>query len=313
MDALAADCTVLVVGADAVARAQFLITFPEERYVLVFAVTVADALSIVGSRSINAAIVCEETQIAPLRQEHPQLAILWADARFADESSGAAQSQRGPADATLPSPFDIETFEARMAHANALGRRPTGPLRERQTPSTTFAWKVFRAQVESLSERLDRIDYYHLLGVRADADVAAIKTAYQTRALEFQPDRFHSINDDTLKETITRLFQRMTEAFRVLSNAQDRQTYDALRLQGDGAGPARLRLTPPLKRTARDPADLAQTAEGRRHLTQALIAERQGDIPAALVHVGLALRAEPENVGLQKKYVALRSAQGGTD
>ena len=66
-------------------------------------------------------------------------------------------------------------------------------------------------------------DYYSVLGVERDADAAAIKSAYKKRARETHPD--HHPDDPTAKEN----FEKVTEAYGVLSDPERRGRYDQQR------------------------------------------------------------------------------------
>lgn len=69
--------------------------------------------------------------------------------------------------------------------------------------------------------RLDPKGYYAQLGVGMDASHSEIKAAYRRRAMRLHPDR----NPDS---HATGAFQRLTEAYRILSGPQQRARYDAL-------------------------------------------------------------------------------------
>ena len=66
----------------------------------------------------------------------------------------------------------------------------------------------------------EKRDYYEILGVGRDADVAELKRAYRKLALELHPDR----NPDD-KEAEAR-FKEASEAYQVLSDAEKRGLYD---------------------------------------------------------------------------------------
>lgn len=67
------------------------------------------------------------------------------------------------------------------------------------------------------------MDYYHVLGVSPNADTATIKKAYRKLAKEFHPD----VNKHN--PHATELFQRVVNAYDILSDAQERATYDRQR------------------------------------------------------------------------------------
>ena len=76
-----------------------------------------------------------------------------------------------------------------------------------------------RRGVES---NVDSDDYYEILGVSRRADAAAIKKAYRKLALKWHPDR-HS-GADSVRATL--VFQKVGEAYNILSNPQERAAYD---------------------------------------------------------------------------------------
>lgn len=66
----------------------------------------------------------------------------------------------------------------------------------------------------------ERRDYYEVLGVRREADAAALKSAYRKLALQFHPDR-NPNNPDAAES-----FKEASEAYAVLSDPEKRQRYD---------------------------------------------------------------------------------------
>jgi molecular chaperone DnaJ len=72
-------------------------------------------------------------------------------------------------------------------------------------------------------------DFYKILGVAKDASDADIKKAYRKLARKHHPD---TNAGDTASE---RKFKDISEAYSVLSDADERQQYDAIRAMGGGA------------------------------------------------------------------------------
>jgi len=74
-------------------------------------------------------------------------------------------------------------------------------------------------------------DYYEILGVPRDADLAAIKKAYRDIAIKYHPDR--NPGDAKAEE----FFKEASEAYQVLSDSDKRRTYDRFGHEGlRGAG-----------------------------------------------------------------------------
>jgi molecular chaperone DnaJ len=72
-------------------------------------------------------------------------------------------------------------------------------------------------------------DFYKILGVAKDASEAEIKKTYRKLARQFHPD---SNPGDAKAEA---KFKEISEAFSVLSDAEQRKEYDAVRAMGGGA------------------------------------------------------------------------------
>ncbi len=72
-------------------------------------------------------------------------------------------------------------------------------------------------------------DFYKILGVDKDATDSDIKKQYRKMARKFHPDQNPG---DAAAE---KRFKDISEAYAVLSDAEDRQQYDALRAMGGGA------------------------------------------------------------------------------
>ncbi|MBP3042498.1 DnaJ domain-containing protein [Arthrobacter jiangjiafuii] len=72
-------------------------------------------------------------------------------------------------------------------------------------------------------------DFYKILGVPKDASEADIKKAYRKLARKYHPDQNQS------DPSAERMFKDLSEAYSVLSDADERQQYDAIRAMGSGA------------------------------------------------------------------------------
>ena len=77
-------------------------------------------------------------------------------------------------------------------------------------------------------------DYYEVLGVKRDADAAAIKKAYRKLAKKYHPDTNQG-NKEAEKK-----FQEIGEAYDILSDPEKRKMYDAYGFDAftEGAGPS---------------------------------------------------------------------------
>ncbi|MGC9159258.1 MAG: molecular chaperone DnaJ [Terracidiphilus sp.] len=84
----------------------------------------------------------------------------------------------------------------------------------------------------SSNTRVDKADYYEVLGVSRDASEQELKSAYRKQALKFHPDR--NPGDHMAEEK----FKQASEAYQVLSDAEKRAAYDRYGHAGvSGGGP----------------------------------------------------------------------------
>ena len=72
-------------------------------------------------------------------------------------------------------------------------------------------------------------DFYKILGVPKDASAADIKKSYRKLARKHHPDQNQATGGSD------KMFKDISEAYSVLSDAEDRQQYDAIRAMGGGA------------------------------------------------------------------------------
>ncbi len=86
-----------------------------------------------------------------------------------------------------------------------------------------------------LDERLDKVDYYALLGVARDEGVARIRDAFHKFALRFHPDQH--LDDPDAQKRALRIFKRGSEGYRVLLDPVLRARYD------DALGRGEVRLS----------------------------------------------------------------------
>lgn len=68
-------------------------------------------------------------------------------------------------------------------------------------------------------------DPYQTLGVKQDADLAAIRSAHRKLTLKHHPDRIH---DQALKSKAGDIFQEIQQAYELLSDPRRRSRYDEL-------------------------------------------------------------------------------------
>lgn len=89
-----------------------------------------------------------------------------------------------------------------------------------------------------MTDRLDLLDYYTLLGVEPDASATQIRAAFRQFARRYHPDRFAGGDPARLSRS-TQIYRRGSEALQVLTDPVSRRAYDRVlrfgkvRLDGD--------------------------------------------------------------------------------
>ncbi|HEY3353962.1 MAG TPA: DnaJ domain-containing protein [Polyangia bacterium] len=237
--------------------------------------------------------------------------IILMDERYRDDALARTETQAYDADAYIPLPFnrgdvDAALTSARERFAERSGKREqslTGSYAaiaveiEAATPAETeaeqaaFSWTAFEDRVKRIFRNLDRLDHYQVLEITPYASPAQVKDAYYGRSLEFHPDRFAQLEDREIHEKIYQIYKRVSEAFRVLSDADRRSQYDH-----EVAGTRRLRAE-----TVQKKLRLGVTLAAKRYLGEALRAEREGDLEGAKSYLLLAHEAAPTNHDIKRK------------
>jgi DnaJ-class molecular chaperone len=161
-------------------------------------------------------------------------------------------------------------------------------------------------RVLSWNEVLDESTYYEILGVLEIADQDALREAFHDFARSFHPDAFPEA-DAEAREALKRVFQRGTEAYRVLIRPELRQRYDLALAKGQ------LRLfegsrdenAPRSDAAVRSLDELCKTAAARRYATRADEFITQGKLSEAKRELALALQHDGENPELAERLDAL--------
>lgn len=171
-------------------------------------------------------------------------------------------------------------------------------------------------------DRLDRLDYYTLLGVPRDADADAIKRAFRVFARRYHPDRFAGAPPEKI-DRATRIYRRGSEAIQTLTDLGARRAYDAglakgeLRLKSDARAQPAKPAAPaqaPQQGARPAPAPAAPTIRSpsaRAFFTKAQEASRAGDLKSAYRHVKSAMEQEPDNPVLEQALHKLERAIRG--
>jgi curved DNA-binding protein CbpA len=151
------------------------------------------------------------------------------------------------------------------------------------------AWKKHEvlAYLERIEPVLDKLDYFELLDVRADADADQITEAFHAVAGGIHPDRLRKSLSAEQKERLTIVYARIAEAYRVLRDPGLRDAYvrDQARVRPDVAGEV-LDLSTQL-------AQLSPKAQTLYRKAQAAL--RTGDRTSAVLNLRMALSRHPQS------------------
>jgi curved DNA-binding protein CbpA len=147
-----------------------------------------------------------------------------------------------------------------------------------------------RLIIEELHGGLDKLPYHVFLGVREDEAGDTLRVAFHGRAQKFHPDHFYNHDDKELRGRIYAVYKRITEAYRVLSNPDDRRRYEEQRRRGGG-----VRLEP-----SRGEAAITDP-RARRFYEMALEAEKRGDANGMKLNLELARQMAPGNPLIEQK------------
>ena len=147
------------------------------------------------------------------------------------------------------------------------------------------------AYLDKVEPVIDRLTYFELLDVAPNAAHDDIQRAYHQVAARMHPDRHRSELSPEQYERLNIVYGRITEAYRLLRNADERTKYTrelAATAQGQpeqvGDEASALKLLSP---------------KAQRLYRRAKAALRTGDTTSAMLNLKMALRANPNSALLK--------------
>ncbi len=117
-----------------------------------------------------------------------------------------------PSSAKRPAVAAVKATVPKPSHAGARELVQTGRF-------------LSREEIDKKHQSLEQLDFYALLEVPRAASAEELAAAFPMLARRWHPDRLSPELTD-LKDSLTRVFARMTEAHRVLGQVNSRQEYD---------------------------------------------------------------------------------------
>ncbi len=91
-----------------------------------------------------------------------------------------------------------------------------------------------RVAIEVAADGIENKTFYEILLLPRSADDRAIKRAYYSLSKEYHPDKFYRKKLGSYKDHLETIFNKVNEAYRVLSDPEARSDYDLLVFGKDG-------------------------------------------------------------------------------
>jgi curved DNA-binding protein CbpA len=119
-------------------------------------------------------------------------------------------------------------FATRMIDTKEKGVLDDRSLADIISEPQSYVDEAFISKVDDMYAFVNRksTDYYNILGIDRDATQAAIKKAYYKNAKEFHPDKHINITSESMKEKVSLIFSRNTNAYKILSDPREKEKYD---------------------------------------------------------------------------------------
>ncbi len=138
-----------------------------------------------------------------------------------------------------------------------------------------------------MSDKLDKLDYYTLLGIADDAPSHTIRDAFHRFARKYHPDN-HDAGSDKQRRA-TQIFRRGAEGYRILRDPELRRRYD------EGLSKGRLRLRDVGHESSKGGRKQQINVRARPFFQQAKAAFERGDKLNANLQLRLAMQYDSEH------------------
>ena len=147
-----------------------------------------------------------------------------------------------------------------------------------------------------LAEQLDDLTHYQFFGVERDAEGGAIKKSYFMLSKRYHPDKHFRKEIGPFKQHLEKVFQKITRAYRTLSDESKREEYDRELAEREATGPTPMNQ-PSTVRMAHESANGSRPTLGKKSGE-----EKRSAAFAKLVRKAEKLRQEDEYVAAADSY-----------
>ena len=164
------------------------------------------------------------------------------------------------------------------------------------------------SEIGALARTLDKLDYYQLLHLKAEATASEVREAYHVASCSFHPDANRGLEPE-LRECVARIAKRVSEAYSVLRDPRRRQAYEGLVGAGDGIRMQLAEASAAGQRKATEDLQ-GKTPQGRQYFTLATRDLERNDLEGAARNLQTALTFEPDNEFFKTRYSEIRKKLG---
>lgn len=166
-------------------------------------------------------------------------------------------------------------------------------------------------EIQKVHPTLETSNHYEVLGLAANAAAADIGKAYLANARKFHSDRFGGHDLGPAKRLAEEIFMRMEEAYGVLNNAKERESYDFIldrQAKGLPTDPAVILEAEELFTRAQKMVRLGNAVAASPLLEK--VVEMNAGEPEFWAYYGWAVfNAQPDREGRHKAWKALERAR----
>ena len=165
----------------------------------------------------------------------------------------------------------------------------------------------FRIQTEAVAQILDELDYFQILKIEQSASPLDVKNAYYRESRTYHPDRYFTLPDVAMRDSIGRIYRRINEAYVVLRDDSKRAKY-----MTDINGPERrtkLRYTEASEQEQKRAQEVGTTPQGKKFFQAGQTDMQAGRFSAAERNFKMALTYEKDNPNYKAALDASNKAQ----